>query len=416
MAKSILRGRGRGRHRRYAGWKTLAVCLLVVSALSVGCSLDNPTSPNTASDLTGQTINQQFSFSGTIGVFNFTATVVADDTSTVTVTAEIRDSAGNLIPNLTQVTFTTNLGGFVVGVDTNGAAIVASQATASTFSGLASADFVSVGRATGTATVVASLGTVTGSTQLTLEPAPVSGTISAGFGTAPPGLLTKADVASVAAPLDVDVVALSLDDTVLREPIAGATVRFRIVSDTTDEGTGAPPAAFVADLDEVFSNTAGVANTRIRVQGPGDVVIAADLIDPNTGSVVSISNSLILTTTAGATSPTLSAVFEDDSTSISLGGTVDPASTSIIATAKTAAGAALANATVRFTITSDTTGTAILGGGGGTSATTTTGGDGTGAITVTLTKATQIVVIRVELLDSDGNVVAVGNDLVVAYD
>lgn len=49
---------------------------------------------------------------GTIQLESFPAMVVADGRSTITVTAQIRDSAGSLVPNGTQVVFDTNLGSF----------------------------------------------------------------------------------------------------------------------------------------------------------------------------------------------------------------------------------------------------------------------------------------------------------------
>lgn len=49
---------------------------------------------------------------GTIQMDSYPAMAVADGRSTITVTAQIRDSSGNLVPNGTQVVFDTNLGSF----------------------------------------------------------------------------------------------------------------------------------------------------------------------------------------------------------------------------------------------------------------------------------------------------------------
>lgn len=49
---------------------------------------------------------------GTIQIDSYPAMAVADGRSTITVTAQIRDSSGNLVPNGTQVVFDTNLGSF----------------------------------------------------------------------------------------------------------------------------------------------------------------------------------------------------------------------------------------------------------------------------------------------------------------
>lgn len=411
MARTVFRDAGGGRRRGYVRLMTSVFCLLLISTMMAGCDLKNPTSPNEAGDLTGQTTNQQFTFTGTIGVLTISGTLVADDVSTITISAEIKDAAGAPIQNLTTVTFSANLGGFVVGVDAGGLAIVASTTTATTFNGLASVAFQSVGRATGTATIVASLGSTTGSTTVVLEVAPVTGNISAAFGPTAPGTTSATGAASSAVPLDQQISAIATDLTSLAAPIAGATMRFRILSDSTDETTTNEPVIFVGGVDTVTTNTLGVGSTVIRVQGPGDVVIVADLVDPNTGQTVATSNSIILVTSGGNTVPTLTLVFDDDSTVTSLGGTTADVSIGVIATAKDAAGTLLSGSTVRFTIASDTTGGATLSSG-----TATTGGSGTATITATLTTAMQSVVIFAELLDSSGNVVATSNSIIANYD
>lgn len=411
MARTVFCDAGGGRRRGYARLMTSAFCLLLISTMTVGCDLNTPTSPNAAGDLTGQTPNQQFTFSGTIGVLSVSGTLSADDVSSVTISAEVKDDAGNPIQNLTTITFSANLGGFVVGVDANGLNIVSSTAPATTFNGLASVAFQSAGRVTGTATIVASLGSTTGSTKVVLEAAPVTGNISAAFSSTGSGATTKIGVASVAVPLNVDIGAIATDLTALAAPIAGATMRFRILSDSTDETTTNEPVIFVGRVDTVTTNTSGVGATVIRVEGPGDVVIAVDLVDPNTGQTVATSNSIILVTTGGSNVPTLTLAFDDEATVTSFGGTGAPVSKGVIATAKNAAGALLSGSTVRFTIASDTTGGATLSAGAAT-----TGGSGTATITATLTTATQSVVIFAELLDSNGTVIATSNSIIASYD
>jgi hypothetical protein len=49
---------------------------------------------------------------GTIQLESYPAMVVADGRSTLTVTAQVRDGAGSLVPNGTQIVFDTNLGSF----------------------------------------------------------------------------------------------------------------------------------------------------------------------------------------------------------------------------------------------------------------------------------------------------------------
>jgi hypothetical protein len=398
---------------------TSAFCLLLISTLMVGCDLSNPTSPNVPADLTGQTTNQQFTFTGTIGFLTISGTLVADDSSTVTITVEVKDAAGNPIQNLTSVAFNANLGGFITGVDSAGANIVVSSATASTFNGRASIDFQSLGRSTGTATIIASLGAVSSSTTVELEPAPVAGNISAAFGVSGTGSTSMTGTASTSVPLDVDISAIANDLTATADPIAGATMRFRIETDTTDETTTNDPVAFVGGVDTVTTNTSGIGAAKIRVQGPGDVVIFVDLIDPSTELTVATSNPIILVTAGGSTVPTLGLLFDNDSTVADLSGTGAPVSIGLIATAKDAAGAALGGVTVRFRIVSDTTGGATLGAGGATTLTATTSGGGTATITTTLTTATQSVVIVAELLDGSGNVInppGTSNSVIANYD
>jgi hypothetical protein len=53
-----------------------------------------------------------FGQNGTIQLESYPSMAVADGRSTITVTAQLRDSSGNLVPNGTQVVFDTNLGSF----------------------------------------------------------------------------------------------------------------------------------------------------------------------------------------------------------------------------------------------------------------------------------------------------------------
>ncbi len=410
MARTVFCDAGGGRRRGYARLMTSAFCLLLISTMMVGCSLDNPTSPNAPADLTGQTTNQQFTFTGTIGVLSVSGTLSADDTSTITITAQVQDASGNPIQNLTTLTFSTNLGGFLQ-VDSGGIPFVASTASASTFNGLASVALQSVARGTGTATIIASLGSTTGSTTVVLEAAPVTGNISAAFGSTGAGAVTMTGTASTAVPLDVAVSATATDLSATVSPIAGARMRFRIVVDTTkDSGLGGQ-VRFVGNVDEVTTNASGVGATMIRVQHPGDVVVVADLVDPNTGQTVATSNEIILVAIGGSGVPTLALTFDDDSTVRALGGTTAPVSTGVIALAKNAAGQLLIGSTVRFIIASDTTGGASLSSGG----LATTGGDGTATITARLNTPSQTVVIFAELLDSSGNVIATSNSIIANY-
>jgi hypothetical protein len=384
--------------------------LLLTAVALAGCNLTTPVAPNTDGQLTGQTTNQQFVFNGTINISAAGFTLTADDTSTVTITADVRDASGNPIPNLTTIVFSTNLGAFVSDAG------LTTVATATTFNGLAQVFFSSSNRQAGTATITASLGQVASSVNVTLEAEPVTGSISASFGATGTGPTTLTGVpASAAVPHNQDISAEALDLT--GAAIVGATVRFRIVTDTTDELTSNHPAAFVGS-STTTTNSSGVATAVIRVQGPGDVILEADLIDPLTGQTVASSNQIILITSQGPESSTIVLTFSDGSTVFSFGAPGGAATEGIIATVKDAAGKPLAGASVRFTMRSDTADTATFsdGTGEGGSVTTTASSVGEATETVTLDTSPQTVVIRAELLDASGAVIAVSSDIIATYD
>jgi len=412
MARSRFRDGGGGQRRANAGFTTSAWSLLLLTAVALaGCNLTTPVSPNTDGQLTGQTQNQQFVFTGTISVSAFGFTLTADDTSTVTITADVRDASGNPVPNLTTIVFSTNLGAFVT------EAGLTTVATATTFNGLAQVTFSSFNRKAGTATITASLGQVASSVNVTLEPEPVTGSISAAFGSTGTGSTTSTGEASAAVPLNVEISAEALDLT--GAAIVGATVRFRIITDTTDELTTNEPVEFVGS-SSTTTNSSGVATALIRVQGPGDVIIEADLIDPVTNQTVSTSNQIILITSQGQEGPSIALTFSDGSSAVfSFGAPGGPATELIIAAVEDATGKPLSGATVRFTMRSDTGATAATfsdGTGVGGSVTSTTSSVGEATQTVTLHASPQTVVIRAELLDASGAVVAVSSDIIATYD
>ena len=66
LARAMFHDAGGGKRRASAGFVTPVFCLLLISMMVVGCSLDSPSSPNTPGNLTGQTTNQQFTFSGSL--------------------------------------------------------------------------------------------------------------------------------------------------------------------------------------------------------------------------------------------------------------------------------------------------------------------------------------------------------------
>jgi hypothetical protein len=387
----MIRDGGGGRRRAHAKVMTSALCLLLISTLMAGCDLNNPTSPNNASQLTGQNTNQSFSFSGTITVSKSAGSVDADDVTTVTIIATVRDASGNPVPNLTTVTFSTDLGAFFVEEQTSGDAgtvrIVSPVFQATTFNGQAQAEFQSSGRIIGTARITASLGGVSGSTTVALEPAPVAGTIGLTFGASGEGDITATGSANQNAPLEktVSVVAKDFDDN----PIAGATVKFRIVEDTTEPNR---PAVWVS------SNTSstgpdGIAANIVRVSGPGVVAMEADMIDPITGNLVATSNRIILTTTADEE---LTLAFANGATTYSANAAY---SVGISALLRDYNGDVVAGKRVVFSIDSDTTTGATL-----SKTSVDTGQDGRAGVTLTVPSIGSVTV-KAALLDADGSVI-----------
>jgi hypothetical protein len=262
--------------------------------------------------------------------------------------------------------------------------------SATTFNGIAQAELRSQNRQTGTATVTVSLGTTSGSAEVEFEPAAVIGTLSLGFGTSGTGAGTKTGSANQNDPLDetVGVTAEDLDG----DPIAGATVRFRIVQDTTDEGSPNEPAHFLTS-DTTSTGGSGTAVNILRVYGAGVIAIEADLIDPVTGETVATSNRIILTTTAAEA---LKLAFNNGLATFTGNA---PFNVGIVARLFDETGAALGGRLVRFTIQSDNTGGASLSVTTGTT-------DGNGRTTTSLHVPSvgggETVTVKAALYDANG--------------
>ncbi len=351
MARTMFRDVGGGRRRGDIGFVTPVLSLLLISMMA-GCGLDSPTSPNTPGELTGQTTNQEFSFSGSVSVESMSATLPADDIQTVTVRANVKNAAGNPIPNLTTVTFRTDLGGFLVGVDpSTGASLSVDTLTATTFNGQAEVEFVSSDRETGTANITASIGDVTGSATVELEHAVIKGSLSLGFGSGIGPITQTGGFASQNAPLDVTVGVLALD--LAGDPIPGAKVRFNIVQDTTDEGSPNDPAHWVTASSTVTGSLGDAVNI-LRVYGSGVIALDAVLIDPVTGDSIAVSNRIILTTQAVKI---VKLTFADGSTSFTKGA---PFNVGLRASVFDGTNSVQPGLQVRFSIISDSTTGATL--------------------------------------------------------
>lgn len=404
MASTFFRDVGGGRRRAYAKAVSAALCLLLISTLTVGCDLDSPASPNDPDDLTGQTTNQSFTFNGSIIVAASGTSITADDTESVTVVATIRDASGDPVPNLTTVTFSSNIGGFL-STDAAGNPVILPAVNATTFNGQATATFLSRGRIAGPAIITVSLGTVTGSTSVNLEIEPVEGSLSLAFGTSGEGTITMSGVATEASPLDATV-GVTAEDTE-GNPIAGATVRFIIVHDSTDEQTDNDAAEWLAGSSATTGSSGTAANV-LRVFGPGDIVIEAQIFDPNLGTVVATSNRIFLTTKKSFIA---SLAFSGGGSSFTAAA---PYTQGIVATATDLQGNPQEGLTVRFEITDDTT-------DGGASLSTSVGvTDASGTVTSSVTVpddaagAGSAVSIQMSIVDSSGAVLATSNVIIAS--
>lgn len=403
MANTRFRDGGGGRRRGYAGGVTSALCLLLISTLMVGCSLDSPSSPNQPGQLTGQTPNQQFTFSGTITLSRSSNSTVADDNSTVVFIATVRDASGNPIPNLTTVNFSTDLGGFVVGTSGDGAPVTSSFTAVATFNGQAEVSFVSVGGATGKATVTASIGSTSASRTVEIEEPPLEGTIALAFGTGGTGAVTMSGTASQASPLDAEISVLAVDSE--GDPIAGAKVTFRIVQDSTTDDTSNDRARFLVER-RTTTGPAGDAVNILRAFGPGVVVVVAELYDSNTGKLVGTSNRIILTTDVTLL---VSHAFDTGGSATTV---TAPATVGITATVSDIEGAPQQGLTVRFSIVDDSTDS------GASLSRSTAVTDASGEATTSLTVPDNAggtgatVSVLVEVVDAAGNTVVTGNVIV----
>lgn len=397
MARHQTRRRNVGPVPRRAGLVVPAVAFLAVTLALAACNLSNPTGPNTG--LTGTEDNEDFTFNGTITLSSTAATLKADDVSTVTVMAEVRNASGSPVQNLTPVVFSTDRGQLMAQEGAAGARTV----QAVTFNGRASASFASLDRLTGTANISATVADVTQTFQVELEVAPVNGFVDltfAGAGTVLDG--TVSPITPFRTPLQA--VASDTDGGAL----AGVIVRFRIVEDDST-GSGRGGARFVG-FAETRTNTAGEATNQLVVFGVGRVILEADLIDPSNGEVVSTSNQIILVTTepenAGQTLISLTvgsgAVTQTDTA---------PFAAPLTATVERD-GEPVVGAIVRFTLRTPVDADGTLA-NTGTSQT-----DASGQAANVLNVADTATVgdswaVFAEVVDSTGTVIATSNDVIV---
>ena len=399
MGKPTLRDAGGGGRRNKVRVTTSALVLLLMTMVA-GCGLNSPTSSETPGDLTGQNGNTPFVFTGTVVISISSSTVVADDTSTIVVTAEVRDDNGEPISNLTTVLFSASFGGFEVGDPTSPTAQAVSVAT---FNGIAQALYRSA--SFGNATITARVGSARSSASVTVDPDPERGTIQLFFLVGGQQLTTTSGPASVASPFVREL------NTIVLDPVTGTfqqgvQVRFRIIEDSTLHGP-VPGAEFVGPSTS-FTDQFGKAVAELRVVGIGDVVVIAEMLDSNTGQVAGTSNQVIATTTAALLTQL---TFSDGSNSFTKA--VPPSYTApIIATVTDTSLTAVPGVTVRFSITADTT---TAGASLSSSLVVTdANGQATSAVTVPDDAATvgSSVTILAEVIDGNNNVLSTSNIIV----
>ena len=392
--RSMFKDARGGRRRRHSRIVTPALFLVLISLVVPGCTLDPPTAPNTPGELTGQTSPQEFDFSGSVSLSSFPTTVPADDLRSITIRAEVKDTAGNPVQNFVQVTFRTDLGGFQdVGIDAQGnpVAIVVPSTVRPTFNGVAEVEFQSVDRGVGTANIIANVADATASLQVVVEPAAIRGSLSMGFTTGA-GPITATGSASQNSPLDVVVGVLALD--IGGDPIPGAEVRFNIVQDTTDEGSPNDAAHWLAPSTTNTGSLGDAANV-IRVYGSGTIVMSADLVDPISGEIIARSNRIILTTSAA-----LIVKLEFSSGGDTLLRNA-PFNVGLVSRVFDGTNAAQPGLQVRFEITGDTTT------GGATLSSTIATTDATGTATSSVRVPDPgTVTIRAALYDAQNNIIA----------
>ena len=228
---------------------------------------------------------------------------------------------------------------------------------------------------------------------------PIKGSLSVFFRIGGEDLFNVFGTSAVTDPFRAGIVAVAVDDET-GAPLAGVLIRFRIINDTTGFVAGVDKARLEGE-ETTFTNTAGEAFNQLRIVGVGEVVIEADLIDPNTNEVVETSNQIIAVT---INIPIITLAFGGGATTtvIGPGGTA-----TVTATVTDTTGMPISGAIVRFNITSDSTGGAVL-----SRMTAATGAAGTASITVTNGPTSPgTVMIEGEVIDSGGVVLATSNTI-----
>jgi hypothetical protein len=354
-----------------------------------GCSLDNPTSPNDPGDLQGQTPYQPSDFTGTVQIVLPTATLPADDLTTLPITAVVEDSSGQPVANLTPVSFRTTKGAFI---DPETGELK-TELRVSSFGGSAVANLRSFQREYGEATVYASVGSVSDETEVEFEYVGAEASMSLAFRLQGQDFFNMTGVTSPGNPFTVGLVASVLDLT--GNPSAGTKVQFRIVSDsTTHSGSG---GARLQGQPVSYTNVDGEAFNQLQVRGVGEVVLEADLIDPVTDELIGTSNQIIY---SGASFVQLDLTIEGG-TSATGGGNKN-----LKARATDASGLAIPYIWVQFEIQADATNTAKLS---PVTDIATEWGNARSVLSFSGGTAGNVTTIVAKVIDSQGTVLATSN-------
>lgn len=373
--------------------RTLGLLAAVVVAMAA-CSLNDPTTPTQPSGLTGQNPNVAGTFNGTIRLSG-AAQGTADGKTDVFLSATVNDLDGNPTANGTPINISTNFGTLrMLGTDPAGAT---TSVRALVFNGSVTVALRSA--AVGTATVSAWIGDV--ARNMTVEFQSVSTNLFANliFVSGTSGSVTVQGTAPLTSTLESTVVDADGD------PVAGVTVRFRIIDDST-AGAVAGPAQIVGS-GSVLTNTAGKASSLLKIEGVGTVIVVSDVMSKN--KVVATSNQVIAhTTTVGETIGM--------NLTVGTGGTVQnvTAGTSTqlrVAVKDQKSGQLLSGRKIRFTVVSDsaTAEAAELA----TTGITFTDGNGVATNSITARERNSTVVVVAELLNIDNRVEALSNQVVI---
>lgn len=373
----------------------LLIVPLVVLALGVtACALDDPSDPTQPASLTGQNPNVNATFDGTIKLSG-SAQGTADGQTDTFVSARVNDLSGNPAANGTPVSFVTTFGTVrMLGTDPAGAG---SAVQAIVFNGVVTVALRS--SAVGVATVTAWIANVSSTVQVDFLPQSSNLFADLIFLTSAAGTVALEGTAPLSATLETTVTNSE------GAAVSGATVRFRIIDDSTGGG-GARPAE-IAGSGTDLTNTSGKATGLLRIDGVGTVIVLSEVLSKN--KVVATSNQVIATTTTVGETVGLSLVLGSGGTVANV--TAGTSSALRVTVRDQRTGLPLTGRRVNFHVVSDTaqSSKATLANPG----VTITDSQGVATNAITATEINSTVVVLAQLLGIDGQVEALSNQVVL---